>query len=181
MLFDQGEPLRQCRVCGRLKPLTDFHLVACRNRRRPWVGRLRKCKACTAEYEKSRMTIADVRARKLKAVREHDLKTKYGLSLQDVDRMVTEQAGRCLICLGELGAGKTPHVDHCHVTQQVRGVLCRNCNTAIGMLGDDVANVLRAADYLLQRDKREDGHWLPAVSPLLKLHVEECPAEPAAA
>ncbi|MGW3290764.1 endonuclease VII domain-containing protein [Streptomyces sp. NPDC001002] len=58
--------------------------------------------------------------------------------------MVASQMGLCGICL------KAPavHVDHCHKTGRVRGVLCFNCNSAIGKLGDDPDAVRRAAVYL---------------------------------
>ncbi|GGU95119.1 hypothetical protein GCM10010260_33080 [Streptomyces filipinensis] len=47
------------------------------------------------------------------------------------------------------------HVDHCHKTGRVRGVLCFNCNSAIGKLGDNPGPVCRAAAYL------EGNSWKP--------------------
>jgi hypothetical protein len=49
------------------------------------------------------------------------------------------------------------HVDHCHKTGRVRGVLCFNCNSAIGKLGDDPDAVRRAAAYL------EGNAWKPTL------------------
>jgi len=49
------------------------------------------------------------------------------------------------------------HVDHCHQTGRVRGVLCFNCNSAIGKLGDDPDAVRRAAAYL------EGSSWKPTL------------------
>lgn len=43
----------------------------------------------------------------------------------------------------------TPHVDHCHKTGKVRGILCHRCNIALGMLLDNPNACLRAAVYLL--------------------------------
>lgn len=40
------------------------------------------------------------------------------------------------------------HVDHCHKTKRIRGVLCGNCNTAIGKLGENPAVLAAAIAYL---------------------------------
>lgn len=56
-----------------------------------------------------------------------------------------------MICL----AAPAVHVDHCHKTGRVRGVLCFNCNSAIGKLGDDPDVVRRAVAYL------EGKKWKP--------------------
>jgi len=39
-------------------------------------------------------------------------------------------------------------VDHCHEGGQVRGLLCHNCNRALGLLKDDVDTLQKAIDYL---------------------------------
>jgi len=56
-----------------------------------------------------------------------------------------------------LGNASAVHVDHCHETGRVRGVLCFNCNSAIGKLGDDPDAVRRAAAYL------EGSSWKPTL------------------
>ncbi|WP_367669509.1 endonuclease VII domain-containing protein [Streptomyces sp. DT2A-34] len=69
------------------------------------------------------------------------------------DQMVAVQRGLCVICL------KAPavHVDHCHKTGRVRGVLCFNCNSGLGLLRDDPDVINRAADYL------EGNAWKPTL------------------
>jgi hypothetical protein len=84
------------------------------------------------------------------------LKDKYGITLEDFERMAIAQDGACAICLRDPSefeghknlSHKVLHVDHDHVTGKVRGLLCFFCNTAIGMLRDDAAVAMRAADYL---------------------------------
>lgn len=69
---------------------------------------------------------------------------KYGITLEDFIRMAVVQNGQCAIC-------KTSTklcVDHCHESGQVRGLLCRKCNSAIGLLQESVEVAARASQYL---------------------------------
>jgi hypothetical protein len=73
---------------------------------------------------------------------------RYGISPQEYDAMLEEQGG-CAICGGESGiAGKRHHIDHCHETGIVRGILCGPCNVAIGMMKNDPRRLIAAAEYL---------------------------------
>jgi Recombination endonuclease VII len=78
--------------------------------------------------------------------RERELKRKYGLSLQDFDAILTHQGGACAICREKFN--KTPHVDHCHATHVVRGLLCDDCNKGLGCFDDDIDIMQAAIDYL---------------------------------
>lgn len=73
---------------------------------------------------------------------------KYGLELGEYDRMLAAQGDVCAICKGHCGRERRLSVDHCHSTGRVRGLLCQNCNAAIGMLKEDVALFFRAVEYL---------------------------------
>lgn len=84
--------------------------------------------------------------------RRHILK-KYDLTLEDYEALVERQKGRCAICRSDFpGRNGNPNyswpVDHDHVTGQTRGLLCRYCNTAIAMLGDDPRTLRAAARYI---------------------------------
>ncbi|MFF3348628.1 endonuclease VII domain-containing protein [Streptomyces sp. NPDC002779] len=111
-----------CLKCGEVKPWSEWHRNATASD-----GLSTRCKACRAVEG-----------------RAGHLKRHYGLTEAERDAMVASQMGLCVICL------KAPavHVDHCHKTGRVRGVLCFNCNSAIGKLGDDPDAVRRAAAYL---------------------------------
>lgn len=70
----------------------------------------------------------------------------YGITEQDYNDMLAASEGKCAICQ------KTPeralNIDHCHETNIVRGLLCWNCNTAIGKFFDNVVYLERAILYL---------------------------------
>lgn len=82
-------------------------------------------------------------------MRNYKLKKAYGITIEQYDAMVAAQNGMCPICLGPLaGSVRRAHVDHCHVTGKVRGILCSNCNSGIGKLQESPAIFNRAATYL---------------------------------
>ncbi|MFG3359405.1 endonuclease VII domain-containing protein [Streptomyces griseofuscus] len=111
-----------CLKCGEIKPWSEWHRNATASD-----GLSTRCKACRAAEGRS-----------------GHLKRQYGLTVAERDAMVASQRGLCVICL----KAPTAHVDHCRKTGRVRGVLCFNCNSAIGKLGDDPDAVRRAAAYL---------------------------------
>lgn len=63
---------------------------------------------------------------------DYHLKRTYGLSLEKKLSMMAEQGGVCKICKIEFEVLKKAHVDHCHTTNKIRGVLCPSCNTKLG-------------------------------------------------
>ena len=75
----------------------------------------------------------------------------YGLSAEDVSSMFEDQGGRCAGCSKEIVlGGRLPEsacVDHDHSTGQVRGLLCRECNMALGLLHDNAEVVDKLSGY----------------------------------
>lgn len=76
------------------------------------------------------------------------LRKKYGLTLEDYDAMLAAQGGGCAICGAEAPEHKSHAVDHDAISGRLRGILCENCNRAIGQLGHDPERIRAAADYL---------------------------------
>jgi hypothetical protein len=68
----------------------------------------------------------------------------YGITVEEYYTMVEAQDGRCLTCDRET----TLVVDHDHASGVVRGLLCNNCNLALGHANDDPARLRRMAKYL---------------------------------
>jgi hypothetical protein len=112
-----------------------------------------KCKQCMgAEQNANGSRYKDSEARR-RGDRDRWLRKKYGIDIDTYEVLLARQGGRCAICrTGEPG-GPTPdsafHVDHCHASAKVRGLLCRSCNTAIGLLGEDPDRLAAAAAYLV--------------------------------
>lgn len=117
-----------CRRCGEIKPHSEWHKNTTASD-----GLATCCKAA--------------------AGRAGHLKRKYGITEAERQEMISSQMGICTICL----AAPAVHVDHCHETGRVRGVLCFNCNSAIGKLGDDPDTLRRAIAYL------EGNAWKPTL------------------
>jgi hypothetical protein len=79
--------------------------------------------------------------------RERHLRKKYGLSLDQFERLLKTQKYCCEICREPLD-GKRIAVDHCHMTGYVRSLLCLSCNSAIGFLKHSDKIAVAAAHYL---------------------------------
>jgi Recombination endonuclease VII len=78
--------------------------------------------------------------------RAWNLKRNYGITVAQYDAMFTAQGGVCAICAESVEGSL--HVDHDHTTDAVRGLLCGNCNTAIGLFQEDAARMAAGAAYL---------------------------------
>lgn len=76
-------------------------------------------------------------------------KNQYGITLDNYYELFEEQNGCCAICSkNQLTLKRSLHIDHCHKTKEIRGLLCQHCNTLLGFANDDV-NLLQAAiNYL---------------------------------
>ncbi|MFD5951070.1 endonuclease VII domain-containing protein [Streptomyces collinus] len=127
-----GKPVRErvevpaghklCRTCGEIKPHSEWHRNATASD-----GLSTRCKACRAVQG-----------------RQGHLKRQYGITEAERDGLIASQGGVCCICLSAV----PEHVDHCHKTGRVRGVLCFSCNAALGQFKDRPDAIRRAAAYV---------------------------------
>lgn len=79
--------------------------------------------------------------------RDQQYRKFYGITLEQYDAMFAKQAGRCAICGTDKPGRQRLHVDHCHATKKVRGLLCFVCNTRLGIVegwGKKYATEIRA-------------------------------------
>ena len=80
------------------------------------------------------------------------LKSVYGITLDDYNKMYAAQEGLCAICGSDRSnsdRSKRFYIDHCHKTGKVRGLLCVHCNWLLGNAKDSVDILGNAANYLL--------------------------------
>lgn len=84
-------------------------------------------------------------------VRCNTLRRNYGISLERYNAILEAQGFKCSMCPTPHTDDNKLHVDHCHDTGRVRGLLCMSCNTGIGKLNHDI-NTLNAAIAYLQKD-----------------------------
>lgn len=80
--------------------------------------------------------------------RNCEIKKCYGLTLLQVEEMKKSQDDKCAICGEKFGKSKNTHIDHCHKTKIVRGILCQSCNLGIGFFKDDIKRLNLAINYL---------------------------------
>jgi len=82
------------------------------------------------------------------------LESRYGIGEVEWRRMFDAQLGRCVICDSDDPKGNHGvfHVDHCHETGKVRGLLCDTCNRGLGMFYDNT-NILKSAIEYLEKHR----------------------------
>lgn len=112
-------------------------------------ARIRRKMEANARRAKYRLHVSSTRITYGDLSTNAGIAYRYGVSGYAFADMVDAQQGKCPVC-GTTMQGRVV-VDHCHVTGDVRGVLHQRCNLAIGLLGDNPANLMRAAEYLKRK------------------------------
>ncbi|GAA0580691.1 hypothetical protein GCM10009546_48920 [Actinomadura livida] len=125
--------MKYCPRCRAQKPVAEFG----KNRSKK-SGLTAYCRPCHTE------TGVENRRRNHGSERNYLLKLRYGVTEEEVERMIAEQGGICVICL----RSEARHVDHDHMTGLVRRILCFKCNGGLGQFEDDPERLRLAAEYL---------------------------------
>ena len=125
-----------------------------------YITSCKKCGKETEHYSLSGQCKVCLRSYKLSpegrnGIKYTNLKSRYGITKDEWHWMLKEQYGKCKICNREmeieLGNGNNSigcHVDHCHETGIIRGLLCNSCNKGLGFFKDDVSALQSAIIYL---------------------------------
>lgn len=140
--------MRTCRKCLLEKPDELFGVDKTRSdNRHPY------CKSCRSKYESNQQKIGNRKPKTTKPTKEkmqeYVRKSRYRITKEEFEKMFSEQEGKCVICLKEM---ITPHIDHNHETGQVRGLLCKSCNSSLGLMKDSITLLENAIKYLKERD-----------------------------
>ena len=129
-----------CRTCKETKEETEFYKVGGCKSRPNRKGISKECKVCSRVRTKRNSTP--------KSRRYNMVKFKFGIAKEEYDQLL-EEFPVCANpnCRKEFGLNE-PHVDHCHTTGKIRGLLCSGCNIGLGHCRED-ANILRGlASYI---------------------------------
>ena len=150
-------PLKKCSKCKKNKSLSDFTKDKSRKD-----GLCNTCKLCRNIRQKKYYEINRSKRLKYEKNRYKNNRNKfwannikkYGITIEDWQAMFEAQLGCCLICgTHQSKLKKRLSIDHNHGTGKVRGLLCNNCNRALGLFGDSVNNIKGALDYLRMKDE----------------------------
>jgi recombination endonuclease VII len=128
-----------CKKCKENKPIEEFGIrLDTKSGRKSW------CKSCL------RRSFEEERKRKLRSA--------YSLSREEYQQMLTDQQGVCASCHQpetsihhRTGQVMELAVDHCHVTDAVRGLLCQRCNRALGLLYEEPEKIRDLLKYCEER------------------------------
>jgi len=166
--------VKRCKHCGETKRLEEFYVDRkARDGRRPdcktcnlaaralkyaadptpYIARVKKWQQENPERLNAYRREYRPRPERKAADREGYLKRKYGMTLEDYERMFEGQNGVCAICGEARPDERTLHVDHDHETGVIRGLLCFRCNNALGDFREEYELFQRAADYLDRDDE----------------------------
>lgn len=153
--------MKACNTCGVEKADTEFGSAGQKNSDGAIIRRS-DCKPCNSARAKAyrkknpgRAAVACRLWRKNNPEKhlQYERKRKYGITLAQYEAMLIAQHRRCASCGDPFNDAKNtqPHVDHCHATKKVRGVLCYHCNVGIGLFKDSPMRLLLAIRYLQKK------------------------------
>lgn len=151
--------MKRCSKCNERKALEDFP----KDKRGRW-GRSGDCRKCRSEYRKEYDKRPEVKKRIKKykddnpELRKKDREARvlatYGEDGLKAEKRRTAKNAKCDSCGGKV----LLRIDHCHESNEVRGVLCHNCNVTLGLVADDPERLRKLADYL--EKWMEDPSWM---------------------
>jgi hypothetical protein len=135
-----------CKQCKEEKDVSEFRFREVKNTYESY------CKACEkSNYQK---WYRDNKEHNSKRDWVRNINTKFGLTEGEYVEMYEAQNKGCAICAAPRSlSGRRLAVDHDHTTKLLRALLCNECNTAIGLLKEDLS-ILKAAIAYLEKFKK---------------------------
>jgi hypothetical protein len=132
-----------CSKCKEEKEISKFGWNKQRDRPNYW------CKSCRVAYNNQNDKKHQERVKKSR--KKTKLKANYGITLEEYNKQLEHQQGKCAICFEPLDKA---HVDHCHDTGTLRGLLCPRCNHGLGHFKDNIEALKQAVEYI-----KSKGVW----------------------
>ena len=143
---------KECGKCEEIKVYSEFH--KCKGTP---TGLAHYCKKCAVQN--ARACYLRKKAKDPDYSRHNRWKyieRKYGITEDEFYELFVEQDSKCAICFIDLPEdGHMTHIDHCHNSGEVRGILCTNCNRGLGHFQDSIENLEQAAYYLHKHRKNK--------------------------
>lgn len=142
---------KTCRTCKQEKLLKNFYIRDNGKRRNDCVDCLakRNKKYYSSNKEQIAKTSKEWAQKNKDKIRNANLQKKFGISLEEKNQLFNTQKKCCAICKAvKNNKNRDWDVDHCHETGVVRGILCSNCNRALGLFQDNPEILLNAYSYL---------------------------------
>ena len=136
---------KHCRQCDTFLE----HAAFGKNSNNP-LGLHSECRGCARERasaHRSKRAAEETEAERWRRVRKQQVRTTYGIELEDAEALLQAQGGACRIC-GTTEFERSWHIDHCHATGAVRSILCSECNLGLGKFLDSPELLRAAIDYL---------------------------------
>lgn len=140
--------MKTCRICRQELSDNKFYF---RKDTKKFVTECKNCYKLRTNSDKVKLRRKE-REHLHKKGRKLQLKKLYNITLEQFDILVALQSNKCAICGEEL---IKPFLDHDHRTNKIRGILCRNCNIAIGLLSDSPVKLINAVRYLVHNGVTE--------------------------
>ena len=133
--------MKICSLCKEEKSLEEFgkHKIT-------KDGYRNKCLKCNNQESSSWHQRNPAKAK------NYNLNRYYGIGLSEYNLMFAAQDGACAICkMHQSEQNHALSVDHNHDTGEIRGLLCNNCNRAVGLLKDNIETLQAAISYLSKK------------------------------
>jgi hypothetical protein len=173
--------MKLCTKCKDIKNVENFH-----NDRSRKDGKYPWCKSCVRDWNINNSSNPHYKEYKTKYQREYakrperrqqiaayqqteagkrckrrsKLKQKYSLDEATYNFILKSQKNACAVCRNPLTITKHTHIDHCHTTGIIRGILCNHCNRALGAVKDSTLILRNLINYL---DTTLDKRIIPVV------------------
>ena len=133
--------IKLCSRCKENKSLDNFSCY--KDKKQGW------CKTCMVSYQSERYKAGLAWKPTTEQIRAKNYHNVHVITIEQYHRILASQEGRCAICKSfDTGGPKHFTVDHSHATGQLRGLLCRPCNMALGLFRDSIPALLQAANYV---------------------------------
>jgi hypothetical protein len=138
--------MKKCNICKSNKSFSEFS----KSNSKKGDGYQYTCKPCNTLEKRKWYEANKDKNRNTKYLK------KFGITLADAMSILKKQDGKCGICGLAIEMGSKTHLDHDHVTDQVRGFLCQKCNHGIGLFNDSTDVLQSAILYLNKHAKKEN-------------------------